>query len=117
MKYRNSNHLRLSIILFIFVLIILIVLLCINHKDILRNDRRYSFQEAFQKQTQSNKCISSLCLNNFCYRLIAKPKLEWKSAEKLSDKNMNTGKSKVLVPSGKLIYCVQFSSVQSLSRV
>lgn len=63
MKYRNSNHLRLSIILFIFVLIILIVLLCINHKDILRNDRRYSFQEAFQKQTQSNQ-LNTIDKNN-----------------------------------------------------
>ena len=63
MKYRNSNQLRLSIILFIIVLIILIVLLCINHKDILRNDRRYSFQEALQKQTQSNQ-LNTIDKNN-----------------------------------------------------
>ena len=63
MKYRNSNQLRLSIILFIIVIIILIVLLCINHKDILRNDRRYSFQEALQKQTQSNQ-LNTIDKNN-----------------------------------------------------
>ena len=84
MKYRNSNQLRLSIILFIIVLIILIVLLCINHKDILRNYRRYSFQEALQKQTQSNQ-LNTIDKNN---QFVLANNNEVKRAMSISKKTM-----------------------------
>lgn len=85
MKYSNSNHLRLPIIFLIIVLIILMMLLFINHKDILLNDRKYSFQEAFQKQVQS-KQLNTIDKNN---QFVLANNDEVKKAMAISEKDNN----------------------------
>ncbi|RIL72153.1 autolysin [Staphylococcus devriesei] len=49
---KKKFNLRLSITILIILLAILIVLLVINQTNVLREDRHFTFQEAFQKQTQ-----------------------------------------------------------------